>query len=148
LRASRQVDLFDIQTGRPYEAGIAMLPVDPEIAHWNAEASAAAEPVIEVGGDVRSDPVLLSQQKRVNELSERLNARVASIAATWIERGKIVGVVGGDHASPFGCIAAHAERYPGMGILHVDAHADLRPAYEGFVDSHASIMHNVLKRLP
>ena len=35
------------------------------------------------------------------------------------------------------------ETYPGLGILHLDAHADLRDSYEGFVWSHASIFHNV-----
>jgi agmatinase len=35
-----------------------------------------------------------------------------------------------------------------MGILHIDAHADLRRAYQGFVQSHASIMYNVLHDLP
>jgi agmatinase len=41
-----------------------------------------------------------------------------------------------------------AEAYPGVGILHFDAHADLRHAYEGFRWSHASIMYNVLRELP
>ena len=27
LKASRQVDLFDVETGKPYEAGICMLPL-------------------------------------------------------------------------------------------------------------------------
>jgi len=35
-----------------------------------------------------------------------------------------------------------------FGILHIDAHADLREAYEGFTFSHASIMYNVLKTVP
>jgi len=35
-----------------------------------------------------------------------------------------------------------------MGVLHIDAHADLRRAYEGFVWSHASIMYNVATRIP
>lgn len=148
LRASRQVDLFDVQIGRPYEDGIALLPVDPEIARWNAEACAAAEPIIAAGGEVAGDPDLEARLARVNALSLELNARVAGIAAEWIVRGKIVGVLGGDHSAPFGAIAAHAERYPGMGVLHLDAHADLRVAYEGFTDSHASIMHNVAARLP
>ena len=47
----------------------------------------------------------------------------------------------------FGAIAAHARRHPGLGILHIDAHADLRQAYEGFERSHASVMANVLDRL-
>jgi agmatinase len=62
--------------------------------------------------------------------------------------GRLVGVVGGDHAAPFGAIEAAAARNPGLGILHVDAHCDLRPAYEGFTWSHASIMRNVYDRVP
>ena len=62
----------------------------------------------------------------------KLNDRVGAIAAGWIAQGKIVGVIGGDHSTPFGAIAAHAARYPGLGVLHLDAHADLRDAYEGF----------------
>jgi agmatinase len=148
LHASRQVDLFDVQTGRPYEAGIAMLDVDPDVARWNAEACAAAEPVIQAGGAVQGDADLEARLARVNALSAALNERVAVTARGWMDQGKIVGVIGGDHASPFGTIAAHAERYPGLGVLHLDAHADLREAYEGFTDSHASIMFNVAARLP
>ncbi len=148
LHASRQVDLFDRDTGRPYQAGIAMLDVDPEIAAWNAEACAAAEPVIAAGGALDGDADLTARLARVNALSAQLNERVAEIARSWMARGKIVGVVGGDHASPFGAIAAHAERWPGLGVLHLDAHADLRDAYEGFAFSHASIMRNVVERIP
>jgi agmatinase len=148
LRASRQVDLFDVETGRPYERGIALLDVDPEIAAWNAEASAAAEKVIAAGGAISGDPDLAARVGRVNDLSAQLNDRVEAVARAWIDRGKIVGVIGGDHASPFGSIAAHADRFPGLGVLHLDANADLRDAYEGFTFSHASIMHNVASRLP
>ncbi len=148
LHASKQVDLFDVQTGRPYEAGIAMLDVDPDIVAWNAEASAAAEPVIAAGGVVEGDLDLEARLARVNALGNMLDARVGEIVSAWMDRGKIVGVVGGDHATPFGSIAAHAARYPGLGVLHVDAHADLREAYEGFARSHASIMFNVMSECP
>src|SRR5207237_3656818 len=47
-----------------------------------------------------------------------------------------------------GAIRAYAEKYPKLGILHLDAHADLRDAYEGFTWSHASIFHNVMTKLP
>jgi agmatinase len=73
-----------------------------------------------------------------------MNAWVYDQVRRRLEEGKLVGVVGGDHSVPFGAIRAVAERHPGLGILHVDAHADLRRAYEGFRWSHASIMHNVL----
>lgn len=147
LRASRQVDLFDLETGKPYEAGIAMLDVDPRIARANAEACAAAEPVIAAGGRVDGDPDLMARLATVNRLSVEVNTLVRDCVDDLLARGKIAGVVGGDHAAPFGCIEAYAKRYPGIGILHVDAHADLRAAYEGFVDSHASIMRNVSERL-
>src|SRR6185295_20073351 len=52
LEASRQVDLFDVQTGRPYEAGIAMLPIPREIEEKHREARALAEQVLAVGGAV------------------------------------------------------------------------------------------------
>lgn len=150
LEASRQVDLFDVEAGRPYEAGIALLPLSADVAAWNTEARAAAEPILEAGGVPGSGaaPELERKLARVNELGKRLNAWVKGEAERWLARGKLVGVVGGDHASPFGAIAAVAERHPGLGILHVDAHADLRDAYEGFVWSHASIMFNVLRQIP
>jgi agmatinase len=147
LSASKQVDLFDVETGKPYEAGIALLEEGEEIANWNKAARAAAVPVIESGGRADGDAKLEELRAIVNEFGERVNAHVYQRVAEWIDRGRLVGVVGGDHAVPFGAIRAHAERTPGLGILHVDAHADLRRAYEGFEWSHASIMENVTRRL-
>ena len=121
LRASRQVDLFDIETGKPYEAGICMLP-EPKFPEPGAR-----------------DP------DAVNPISRQVNAWVRDTCVKWLSRGKIVGTVGGDHSISFGAIAAHAERYSGLGVLHFDAHADLRHAYEGFEHSHASIMDNVVR---
>src|SRR5213594_3442227 len=50
FEASKQVDLFDAETGKPYEAGIAMLDLPKKIARWNREAKEQAKPVIEAGG--------------------------------------------------------------------------------------------------
>src|SRR6266853_5101564 len=121
LRASRQVDLFDLETGKPYEAGIAMLP-EPRFPRPASRAPADVNPV-----------------------SRQVNEWVRKTCVEWLARGKIVGTVGGDHSISFGAIAAHAEKYPGLGILHFDAHADLRHQYEGFEHSHASIMDNVVR---
>ena len=122
LRASRQVDLFDVETGKPYEAGICMLPAP------SFPQPAGREPA------------------SVNPVSRQVNAWVRDTCIKWLSHGKIVGTIGGDHSISFGAIAAHAERYPGLGVLHFDAHADLRHAYEGFEHSHASIMDNVVRR--
>jgi agmatinase len=143
LAASSQLDLLDRETGRPHERGIAMLPISGEIIRQGTEARELALPVIEAGtpGD---DPALLEAAKRVNVLCDSMNEWVFETASGWLDQGKLVGAVGGDHSIAFGTILAAAERHPGLGILHLDAHADLRSAYEGFASSHASVMHNVL----
>lgn len=147
LAASRQVDLLDRETGRPYEAGIAMLPIPGEVRAWSDAARRLALPVIERGGPGQ-DPELLRAVAEVDVLGDRMNAWVHAQASRWLGEGRIVGVVGGDHSVPFGAIRAVAEQHPGVGVLHVDAHADLRHAYEGFHWSHASIMNNVLREIP
>lgn len=63
----------------------------------------------------------------------------------WLDRKRIVGLLGGDHSTPLGFIQALAERHESFGILQFDAHCDLREAYEGFTYSHASVMYNALK---
>ncbi len=148
LAASRQVDLFDLQTGKPYEAGIAWLPVPGEIAAWNAAANKHAEPIGAAGGVDPKRRELVEAVRHVDAFCERTNAVIKATAAGWIAKGKLVGLVGGDHSTAYGAIAAAAEAHPGLGILHLDAHADLREAYEGFAWSHASIMENVTRRLP
>ncbi|MEO8876581.1 MAG: agmatinase family protein, partial [Polyangiaceae bacterium] len=147
LEASRQVDLFDIETGKPYQAGIAMLEESSEIREWNAAFRKDAELVIEAAGRVKGDATLEAALARVNEASKKVNAVVYETTKKWLDRGKVVGIVGGDHSTPFGAIEAYAEKFPNLGILHVDAHADLRHAYEGFEWSHASIMENVSRRI-
>jgi agmatinase len=144
--ASRQVDLFDLLNGRPYAAGIWMAPSEPRVLAWNEAASRAADPIIAAGG-IGDDPALRAAAAEVDRVQEELNAWVAERAGAILAAGKLCALVGGDHSSPFGAIRAHAERFPGLGLLHFDAHADLRPAYEGFRWSHASILRNVAEEL-
>lgn len=148
LEASRQVDLFDVELGRIYEAGIHLLPEPAEVRAWNERAKARARPIVEAGGLEGADAALLEASREVNALCERMNDWVYAQAKAWLARGKRVGVLGGDHSTPYGNIRAHAEQYPGLGVLHLDAHADLRVAYEGFTWSHASIFYNVMERCP
>jgi len=84
----------------------------------------------------------------VNALCDRMNEWVYGSCKEWLKKNKLVATVGGDHSCAFGAIRAHAEKYPDLGVLHLDAHADLRKAYEGFTWSHASIMFNAVDRLP
>jgi agmatinase len=147
LRASRQVDLYDVEVGKPYEAGIAMLDDPADVRAWDLSARTAAAHVLARGG-THGDPALVASAASVDAYMERMNGWVRSTVELLLSRGKIVGTIGGDHSVSFGAIEAHARRHPGLGLLHVDAHADLREAFEGFAWSHASILHNVMARIP
>jgi agmatinase len=145
FEASKQVDLFDQETGRPYAQGIAMLDVPKNVARWNRDAKKIAAAVIEKGGVV--DRATATAAAKVNEYGDRMNEWVYEQTSSLLEDGKLAVILGGDHSVPFGAIRAYAEKYPGLGILHLDAHADLRDAYEGFTWSHASIFNNVMRKL-
>ena len=148
LAASRQVDLFDLETGRPYAVGIAMLAESSEVHRWNDDAGEAAAKVIAVAGVIAGDVALERALDHVNAIGAQVNDWVYAQTRALLAAGKIPCVVGGDHSVPFGAIRAYAESVGDLGVLHFDAHADLRPAYEGFEFSHASIMHNVVRRIP
>jgi len=145
FEASKQVDLFDRETGKPYEAGIAMLDIPKTIIDWNTKAKTIAKPVIENGGVV--DAATGKAAAEVNAISEKVNDWVYEQTRALLIAGKMPVVLGGDHSAPFGAILAYAETHPNLGILHLDAHADLRDAYEGFTWSHASIFHNVITKV-
>lgn len=146
FNASKQIDLFDLELGNFFTAGIAMTEFPQHIQQWNNEAKEIAAIIIDAGGT--SDDTLMALAHKVNEYSAQLNNYVYTETQRWLSEDKIVGIVGGDHSTPFGAIQAYLEKYPRMGILHFDAHADLRDTYEGFEYSHASIMHNVITKTP
>ncbi|MDB5507436.1 MAG: speB [Devosia sp.] len=76
-----------------------------------------------------------------------LEANLAIRAATegLIDRGHLVLSLGGDHSIAHPLIAAHATRYPGLAVLHIDAHGDLYDDYEGNPFSHASPFARLLE---
>ncbi|MBN2494664.1 MAG: arginase family protein [Deltaproteobacteria bacterium] len=151
LEASHQIDLFDPRIGRPYAAGICLLEEPEDVIAWNALASAAADPVLEAGGLLFTDEegeALRAKAERVDALCGQMVALVEREALKWLGRGKIFGVLGGDHSVALGALRAAAAREPGLGVLQVDAHADLRQAFGGLRYSHASVMFNALQECP
>jgi agmatinase len=146
--ASPQIDLFDLAMEEPYKAGWHWLPEVPSIAAWNVEARKLAEAIIERGGNITGQPALEKALVRVNALGDQLNQVMYRETKEQLDAGRTVAVVGGDHSVPFGAIQAAAEKFGPIGVLHFDAHSDTREAYEGFEWSHASIMYNVLEKIP
>ena len=145
LEASMQVDLWDLQTGKAYEQGFFMRSVPRDVAELSVRARAAAQPILDAGGADLGDPDHVRRLAEVESAGEELRRRLRAETAALLAAGKAVGVVGGDHSVPLGAIEAIVDHYGPIGILHIDAHMDLRVRFEGFRYSHASIMANVLE---
>ncbi len=148
LHASAQVDLFDLELGRCYESGFFLEPESKELLQLNDELRPKALAIrkqLEDEGTLDSKHVIL--QEEVNTGCKKMMEWVRAQSLSILKEGKTPAVIGGDHSSPEGCIQAVLETYGGeVGLLHIDAHADLRKAYQGFERSHASIMYNVMSK--
>lgn len=58
----------------------------------------------------------------------------------FLDMGKRVAMVGGEHSVSVGAIRAMSERFPDLTVLQIDAHADLRDEYHGSPYNHACVM--------
>lgn len=144
LDASAQVDLYDLTYKNFREKGITMLDIPERIVDIAVEKQSQA--VI----DALSYGKEPSQQDidAVNQASQQVNEYVYTQTKTLLDTGKKVALLGGDHSTPLGFVKALAEKHENFGILQMDAHCDLRQAYEWFTYSHASIAYNILENIP
>lgn len=149
--ASMQVDLYDPDAIDAWKKGIHMLPIDKNIRAKSDYLRGCAELIIgclSEGNPINCSNQLISKLTEVNEGGKMMHDWIHELSSRYLKEGKKVALLGGDHSTPLGYIKALGEKYESFGILQIDAHADLREAYEGFKYSHASIMYNVLKEIP
>src|SRR5215204_2543477 len=97
------------------------------------------EPVHEWGG-IATAAALVLHGKVDREAVEAIEAFVAP----HVGSGRFLLTLTGEHTGALGAIRAHARRYPDMCVLQIDAHGDLRAAYQGNPYSHASVMARVV----
>ncbi|HLT87288.1 MAG TPA: agmatinase family protein [Sphingobacterium sp.] len=148
LEASFQVDLLHQEFPDLWKLGIYM---DEAPEHWTCNSERykkLAQPIIEAletGKDLQQSPKLQADLAIINEACETLNNTLHQRVSDWLAIGKKVILLGGDHSTPLGYYRALADQHDDFGILHFDAHMDLRIAYEGFTYSHASIMYNAIQ---
>lgn len=148
LEASAQVDLFVKDIPDAWKLGICMLPISESFKKENEKYRDLAARYIQWLEENEEEWIsdeLKIIPSAVNEVCEKLNIYVKSQALKQLDQGKMVGLLGGDHSTPLGLMSALSEKYDNFGILQIDAHADLRKAYEDFTYSHASIMYNALE---
>src|ERR671913_528725 len=151
FKASIQVDLFDPEIKDAWKQGYFMRPVDKKILMKSDYLRKEAELYINYiaeGEEVLDNKFMCKTLREVNAGSLYMNEWVYQQTKELLENGKLVGLLGGDHSTPFGYYKAIAEKHGDFGILQVDAHCDLRKAYENFNYSHASIMYNALEEIP
>ena len=147
LHASTQIEIYDDQYPEAWHKGIATLEPLTFADEHNREVRKKARLIIQ---ELESEHNTLEDDERetlynnVNEACQLLNDEIYNQAKQIIQAGKTPSLVGGDHSTPLGLIKALAEK-ESFGILHLDAHMDLRDRYEGFQYSHASIMRNAIE---
>lgn len=149
-RASLQLDLYDPDVQDAWKLGIFMRPTHAQWQYKSDLLRARAKrhiDFLESGGSLESSPERQAELAAINLGCAEFKDWVYHQTAELLDQGKLVGLVGGDHSTPLGYLEALSERHDSFGVLHVDAHLDMRAAYEGFAYSHASIFHNAL-RLP
>jgi agmatinase len=148
LEASPQLDLYDFDNPHGWKDGIFMQPIDPDLLKKNSYYRQQAALIIErleSGESLDRMPDLNPVLAEVNRACQAANDWLFDRCQQAIADGKKIGVIGGDHSVPLGYLQALAQHHDNFGILHLDAHSDLRDAYEGFEFSHASIMFNAMK---
>ncbi len=151
FKASLQVDLFDSDNIDGWKQGFFMRAPDKKILLKSDYLRKEAELYIDFiskGEKVVKNTFISKSLKEINEGSIIMNNWVYEQTRELIEKGKLVGLLGGDHSTPLGYYKALAEKHGEFGILQIDAHCDLRRAYEDFNYSHASIMYNALQEIP
>jgi agmatinase len=148
FEASLQMDLNHYDYPNLWKRGIAMDEFPEEILMLGAHVREKAEKVIrslEKGKDPAKSKKMRENYEMVNDACEALNDWVEDRVKYWRKKKKIVGLVGGDHSTPLGYLRHLATEHKEFGVLVLDAHLDLRKAFEGFTYSHASIFRNAME---
>ncbi len=150
LEASFQVDLHHQEFPELWKLGI-FLDLNDQTNQWKEDSKKHKEEAqtiikaLENGENTSENAKLQTSLDCINTVCEKMNDLVKNRTIYWLNQGKKVALLGGDHSTPLGYYQALATKHNDFGILHLDAHMDLRIAYEGFTYSHASVMYNALK---
>ena len=103
----------------------------------------------EVGTDVHTQGIYTMPEMDLSHgTMDGAIARIHQTGAAIMDSGKFLVTLGGEHSITPPLVAAAAARHPGLTVLQIDAHADLRDGYQGERNSHASAMRRALESAP
>jgi agmatinase len=100
----------------------------------------------ELGVDVHDrGMVTLPEMDLAVETTDAAIAQVQRVTGEILDSGKFLVTIGGEHSITSPIVAAAAGRHPGLTVLQIDAHADLRDSYQAQRHSHACAMRRTLE---
>ncbi len=103
----------------------------------------------EIWAEVSENGIATLPEMETQEGSlDRVMANIRTVAGQLAADGKFVVALGGEHSLTAPIVSAFAKKFPDLSVLQVDAHADLREAYQQSPHSHASVMRRVLEICP
>lgn len=148
LDASLQLDFFHPRLENAHQLKVFMSAISED---WKSISDSFQEDMneyllfLENGGSVNHNPFFSNWLNTVNEAHSALKENLKGRIRPLIQAGKSVGILGGEHSVPLALLECLNEQEESFGVLQIDAHADLRQAYEGFEQSHASIFFNAMQ---
>ena len=89
-------------------------------------------------------PPLESDARGPGEMMHAVRRAISDILSS----DKVPVLLGGEHSISFGAVQAFTEKYPGLSVLQLDAHADLRNYYQCSPYSHASVGRRISEICP
>lgn len=101
---------------------------------------------IETGTEVYKQGVYLADPITENASPESMVNAVHEETKKHIKKNKFVTLFGGEHSVSIGTIRAFEECFDNLTVLHIDAHADLRPEYEGSACNHACAVYEASQK--
>lgn len=150
IDASTSVSLYDAVSQISIEGKVATAEVDYDLQESSQQLGGDAAKVvshIEDGGTLSGD-YFIRKVNRINIGFRDMHRSVGKRVFRFADKGKIVGVVGGDHSVTLGAVRSISSVHPGMGILFIDGHCDLRQSGKIFAYSHLSIAKNIIDEVP
>lgn len=144
LQNSHRIGLFEERCPEALKIGMAMSKIPHGWKLKSDQLRNAARTYLQ-SWEAGSNVVNTTLTRQIDKYTTAFKERMKNKGLLYMNKGKMVALVGGEQTCALGLIEACAERYKNFGILHIDAHADLKKTYQGFVYSHASVMYHALQ---
>ena len=100
---------------------------------------------IETDSEVYRKGVYLAEPVTESNSPESMVQAVYETTRSYIRQNKFVTLFGGEHSISIGTIRAFNECFENLTVIQIDAHADLRPSYEGTTCNHACAVYEASK---